>query len=84
MANNRCFDSFNTILSASEYSNEKRQRTIVCQLGKNIQEFNTTDPVKHNGSKYNINSKINPTCDVIVMVSNYKMKNDIIQGMKLV
>jgi protease II len=56
MANTRCFDSVNkSILSASELSSEKRQQTIYTEIQKNVQQFNTANPVKNNGKKYNRN-----------------------------
>jgi len=87
MANNRCFDSFNTILSASERSQEKRQQTIYGEIHKNIQDLNTANPVKNNGVKYNSNTRINTTCDIsngyVDVATNYEMKRDVKDGAKL-
>ena len=81
MANNRCFDSFNTIQSASERSQEKRQQTIYGEIHKNIQELSTANPVKNNGLKYNSNTRINTTCDIsngfVDVATNYEMKRDV-------
>jgi len=87
MANNRCFDSFNTIQSASERSQEKRQQTIYGEIHKNIQELSTANPVKNNGLKYNSNTRINTTCDIsngfVDVATNYEMKIDVKNGANL-
>ena len=64
MANTRCYDSFNTILSASELSAQKRKNSIFTEVKKNVANLNTANPVKHNGYQYNQNTHINPTCDI--------------------
>jgi hypothetical protein len=64
MANTRCFDSYNASLSASDLSREKKQKTIFNEMLKNVQQFNTGDPVKNNGAKYNKSTKVNSSCDI--------------------
>ena len=52
----RCFDSFNVVLSASERSSKKRNTTIYTEIQKNVQRLNTANPIKQNGFYYNKNS----------------------------
>jgi hypothetical protein len=85
MANNRCFDSFNTTnLSARERSSEKRNTTIYNEIRENIIQLNSGNPVKRNGFKYNRNSIINTTCDIssgfVNVASSYELRNNIKQG----
>ena len=53
-----------------------------------MQELNTANPLKNNGSKYNINTKINTTCDIsngfVDIATNYQIKNDVKQGAKII
>lgn len=85
---NRCFKSFNTMLSSSESSREKRQKTIYNELQKNIQELNTANPTKKNGLTYNKNTKINPTCDIsngyVETAASYDILNNVNHGADLV
>ena len=84
---NRWFNSSNTMLSASERSNEKRKQTIYNEIQKNIQQLNTANPIKKNGTTYNRNAKINPACDAsannIEFASSYDMLRNITQGAEL-
>ena len=85
MANTRCFDSVNnSILSASELSSEKRQQTIYTEIQKNIQRFNTANPVKKNGKKYNRNTIVNSTCDIssgyVEVAKSYALLMDVKDG----
>jgi protease II len=85
MANTRCFDSANnSILSASELSSEKRQQTIYTEIQKNIQHFQTANPVKKNGKKYNRNTIVNSTCDIssgyVEVARSYALLMDVKDG----
>jgi hypothetical protein len=84
MASNRCFDSFNAKLSASDRSAEKRNTTIYNEIRQNVEKLQTGNPVKKNGYKYNRNSIVNPTCDIsggyVDVASNYEIRADIKQG----
>lgn len=88
MSANRCFDSFNNILSAKERTKEMRQVTIYNELTQNIQKLNTANPKKTNGYKYNRNTVINTVCDLsngnVDFCSNYELYNDLKQGSNLV
>ena len=80
----RCFDSFNQILSASERSSKKRNTTIYTEIQKNIQNLQTANPLKNNGYYYNKNTSVNPTCDIssgsVEFAQSYEMKADIKEG----
>ena len=80
----RCFESFNEILSASERSSKKRNTTIYTEIQKNIQNLQTANPVKTNGYYYNKNSSVNPTCDIssgnVDFAKSYEMKAGIKEG----
>ena len=85
MANTRCFDSVNkSILSASELSSEKRQQTIYTEIQKNVQRFNTANPVKNNGKEYNRNTIVNSTCDIssgyVEVAKSYALLMDVKGG----
>ena len=85
MANTRCFDSANkSILSASELSSEKRQQTIYTEIQKNVQRFNTANPVKKNGKEYNRNTVVNSTCDIssgyVEVAKSYEVLTDVKDG----
>jgi hypothetical protein len=84
MANNRCFNSFNQKLSASDRSTEKRTTTIYNEVRKNVQQFHTGNPVKTNGYKYNQNSFVNATCDIsggyVDAAISYEIRADMKQG----
>ena len=86
--NNRCFKSYNTVLSASERSSEKRKKTIYNELQKNVKQLNTANPIKKNGDTYNINTKINPTCDIsygyVEYAASYELLQDVKQGAQLI
>jgi hypothetical protein len=88
MANNRCFDSFNKNLTASDQSREKRQRTIYNEIKKNIQTLNTANPVKNNGKVYNRNTQVNVTCDIssgyVEYAQDYSILSDVKEGAALV
>jgi collagen type VII alpha len=81
---NRCFDGVNPKLSASDLANEKRQKTIYNELRKNVQQLQTGNPVKTNGSTYNFNTVINSTCDIssgyVEMAESYALLDDVKQG----
>jgi hypothetical protein len=82
--NIRCFKSYNTVLTASERSSEKRQKAIYTELQKNITQLKNVNPVKNNGYTYNKNTKINTTCDIssglVEFASSYGMLNDVKEG----
>jgi len=84
MANTRCFDSTKSILSASELSSEKRQQVIYNEIQQNVQKFNTGNPVKNNGKKYNRNTIINQTCDIssgyVDVAKSYTILTDVKDG----
>ena len=88
MANIRCFDSYNAKLSASDLSSEKRQKTIFNEIQKNVQVFNTGNPVKKNGVKYNKNTSVNRSCDIsggyVETAQNYELLADVKNGAALV
>lgn len=88
MANTRCYDSFNTILSASERSAKKRKTAIFTEVKKNIGALNTANPVKLDGFSYNQNTIINPTCDIssgrINFGGSYAILKDYKDGSKIV
>ena len=88
MANTRCFDSYNESLSASDLSREKKQKTIYNEIRKNVQQFNTGNPVKKDGSKYNNNTSVNRTCDIssgyVETAKNYELLADVKNGAALV
>lgn len=84
MASNRCFDTFNKNLSASDQSIEKRTATIYNEIRLNIEQLKTANPVKKNGYKYNRNTVVNQTCDIssgyVDYASNYEMRANVKQG----
>ena len=84
----RCFDSFNTVLSASECSSKKRNTAIYTEIQKNVQRLNTANPIKTNGFYYNKNSVVNPTCDIsnglVAVTKSYELKADIKDGGNLI
>jgi hypothetical protein len=86
--NNRCFKSYNNILTASERSSEKRQQAIYTEIQKNVKQLNTANPVKKNGYKYNNNTKVNQTCDLsngyVDFAVSYDILHDVTQGAALV
>ena len=86
--NNRCFDSFNTILSASERMKNKRQTTIYNEVVKNVQQTQTVNPVKTNGYTYNKNLSLQPICDLsaghVNTALSYELRTDMKQGSQLV
>ena len=88
MANTRCFDSYNTNLSASDLSREKKQKTIYNEIVKNVQQFNTGNPVKKDGYKYNKNTKVNISCDLsggyVETAQNYELLANVKEGAGLV
>jgi hypothetical protein len=87
-SNNRCFKSYNTILSASERSSEKRKKTIYTEIQNNVKKLNNANPIKKNGFTYNVNTKINPTCDIsygnVGFAASYEMLRDVQQGAELI
>jgi hypothetical protein len=87
MAKNRCFDSFNKNISASERSSEKRNTTIYNELYKNIDQLDTANPTKSNGYKYNKNSSITQ-CNIhsgkVDTSISYDIKTSIEQGAELI
>ncbi len=88
MANTRCFDSYNAKLSASDLSREKKQKTIYNEIQKNVQQFNTGNPVKNNGNQYNKNTRVNSSCDIssgyVEFANSYSLLNSVKQGAALV
>ena len=84
MASNRCFDSYNAKLSASERSVKKRTVAIYNEILKNVEQYDTANPVKQNGYTYNRNSIVNQTCDIssgyVDVAVNYAIRADIKQG----
>ena len=84
----RCFDSFNVVLSASERSSQKRNAVIYNEIQKNVQQLNIANPVKTNGFNYNKNSIFNPTCDIsngdVAVSKSYEMRADIKEGGNLI
>jgi hypothetical protein len=87
MANTRCFDSYNASLSASDLSREKKQKTIYNEMRRNVQQFNTGNPVKNNGAKYNKNTIVNSTCDIssgyVEFAESYVILDNVSQGAAL-
>lgn len=87
MANTRCFDSYNASLSASDLSREKKQKTIFNELRKNVQQFNTGNPVKKDGAKYNKTTKVNSTCDIsggyVEFAESYVILDNVSKGAAL-
>jgi hypothetical protein len=87
MANTRCFDSYNASLSASDLSREKKQKTIFNEMRKNVQQFNTGNPVKNNGSNYNKSTKINSSCDIsggyVEFAESYVILDNVSKGAAL-
>jgi hypothetical protein len=87
MANTRCFDSYNAKLSSSDLSREKKQKTIYNELLKNVQQFNTGNPVKNNGVKYNKNTKVNSSCDIsggyVEFAESYVILDNVSKGAAL-
>lgn len=88
MANNRCFDSFNTILTASERSKEKRQQNIYTEFKNNTVQLNDANPVKKNGVRYNTNYTVNYKCDIsngyVNQVSSYSLREDLREGAEFI
>jgi len=84
----RCFDSFNVVLSSGERSSKKRNTTIYTEIQKNVQRFNTANPIKQNGFYYNKNSVINPTCDIssglVSVAKSYELLADIKEGSSII
>ena len=84
----RCFDSFNVVLSASERSSKKRNTTIYTEIQKNVQQLHTANPIKQNGFYYNKNSVINPTCDIssglVEVAKSYELLADIKEGCSII
>jgi hypothetical protein len=82
--NNRCFDSFNTVLSASERATSKRNLTIYKEMYNNAIQLNTINPIKKNGFTYNKNSSLQPICDLssghVNSAISYELRSDIKQG----
>jgi len=80
----RCFDRVKPKLSSSDLAIEKRQKTIYNEIRKNVQQLNTGNPVKNNGSTYNFNTIINSTCDIsygiIEVAESYALRDDVKQG----
>ena len=87
MAGNRCFDSFNTNLTASEWSSERKKKTIYNEIQKNVFNFATANPVKNNGKKYNKNTKVNSTCDIssgyVEYAESYLVLSEVSEGAAL-
>ena len=87
MAHNRCFNSFNNILSASERSKEKRQQTVYTEFKKNKEQINDANPLKTNGNRYNKNYLVNYNCDIssgyVTQVNSYVIQQDLRQGAEL-
>ena len=83
----RCFDSAKSILSASELSSEKRQQAIYSEIHRNVQQFNTANPVKENGKTYNRTTQINSTCDIssgyVEVAASYEVLMDVHDGAAL-
>jgi len=84
----RCFDSFNVVLSSGERSSKKRNTAIYTEIQKNVQQLNTANPIKQNGFYYNKNSVINPTCDIssglVSVAKSYKLLADIKGGSSII
>jgi hypothetical protein len=84
MASNRCFDTFNPKLSASDRSAEKRTTAIYNEIRLNVVKLNTANPVKTNGYKYNRNTVVNHTCDIsggyVKAANSYEILTDVKQG----
>ena len=87
MAGIRCFDSFNTNLSASEWSSAKKKKIIYNEIQKNVFNFATANPVKQNGKEYNKNTKVNSTCDIssgyIEYAESYLILGEVSEGATL-
>ena len=87
MASIRCFDSFNTNLTASEWSSAKKKKTIYNEIQKNVYNFATANPVKQNGKEYNKTTKVNSTCDIssgyIEYAESYLVLNEVSEGAAL-
>jgi hypothetical protein len=87
MASIRCFDSFNTNLTASEWSSAKRKKTIYNEIQKNVYLYATANPVKQNGKEYNKTTKVNSTCDIssgyIEYAESYLVMNEVSEGAAL-
>lgn len=85
---NRCFKSYNNVLTASERSSEKRKKTIYNELQQNIQQLNSANPTKKDGRTYNRNTKINVTCDIssgnVEYAASYEILRDVVQGAELI
>ena len=88
MASNRCFDSFNPKLSASDRSAEKRSTAIYNEIRLNVEQLHTGNPVKKNGYYYNGATQVNPTCDIssgyVDVAASYELRADIKQGASLI
>ena len=84
MASNRCFDSFNPKLSASDRSTEKRTAAIYNEIRLNVEQLNTANPLKTNGYKYNLTTVVNQTCDIssgyVSVANSYELRADVKQG----
>jgi hypothetical protein len=84
----RCFDSFNVVLSSGERSSKKRNTAIYTEIQKNVQRLNTANPIKQNGFYYNKNSVINPTCDIssglVSVAKSYELLADIKEGSSII
>ena len=84
----RCFDSFNVVLSSGERSSKKRNTAIYTEIQKNVQQLNTANPIKQNGFYYNKNSVINPTCDIssglVSVAKSYELLADIKEGSSII
>ena len=89
MANIRCFDSFNTNLTASEGSDIKKKKTIFNEIQKNVYLYATANPVKQNGRRYNRNTKVNSSCTstttrgYVVSAESYELLNEVSEGAAL-
>jgi hypothetical protein len=89
MANLRCFDSFNTNLTASEGSDIKKKKAIFNEIQKNVYLYATANPVKQNGQRYNRNTKVNSSCTstttrgYVVSAESYELLNEVSEGAAL-
>jgi hypothetical protein len=87
MANTRCFDSLKPNLTAGELSDGKRKKTIFNEIRRNVQYFNTANPVKSNGKEYNSNTQVNTTCDIsfgaLEFAESYAVMDDVREGAAL-
>lgn len=88
MSSNRCFNSINNhIVSASDLTHSKRQKTIYTNLSDNAVSTAGPDPIKLNGSRYNQNfivrggGGINNAC--LVWAKSHELLLDLTKGKRL-